>query len=208
MPSLHWKYPVVVGPLLLFAVACQDAPLAPYPLGRVGAPLFSNAGGNADAAHQCQRGGFQNLFRTDGTGFTNAGDCVRYAAQGGTLARRLTAYFTNVSLAACNEVSWGVEIDGALNPLGGKLYDCTTVPSRDTSITYLSTQTARVYLRDGTCYGWTHFEDGNHAAVIGTTPADIEISDAGGYCESPPGYPRAPGQEGGSLNVTRTITGF
>jgi hypothetical protein len=42
-------------------------------------------GGNSDAAHACQQGGYLNLQRSDGSSFTNAGDCVSYFAQGGTL---------------------------------------------------------------------------------------------------------------------------
>ncbi|MGN6429270.1 MAG: hypothetical protein ACTHNB_00875 [Gaiellaceae bacterium] len=42
-------------------------------------------GGNSDAAKACQMGGWQTLVRQDGTGFTNTGDCVSYAAHGGSL---------------------------------------------------------------------------------------------------------------------------
>jgi len=33
----------------------------------------------------CQKNGWMNLVRSDGTGFNNPGDCVSYGAQGGTL---------------------------------------------------------------------------------------------------------------------------
>jgi hypothetical protein len=55
------------------------------------------AGGNSDAAKACQQGGWQNLVRQDGTGFTNTGDCVSYAAQGGVLSTRSTAGSENFS---------------------------------------------------------------------------------------------------------------
>jgi hypothetical protein len=48
------------------------------------------AGGNADSAHACQQNGWQSLVRQDGTGFKNTGDCVSYAAQGGTLKTKPT----------------------------------------------------------------------------------------------------------------------
>ena len=51
----------------------------------VGVTTASAGGGNSDAAKACQEGGWQNLVREDGTEFKNAGDCVSYAAQGGTL---------------------------------------------------------------------------------------------------------------------------
>lgn len=41
--------------------------------------------GNSDAAHLCQQGGWQNVMGSDGTLFRNQGDCVSFAAQGGTL---------------------------------------------------------------------------------------------------------------------------
>jgi hypothetical protein len=40
---------------------------------------------NTDAAHACQQGGWQTLFRGDFSHFANQSDCVSYAAQGGTL---------------------------------------------------------------------------------------------------------------------------
>ena len=46
---------------------------------------LSRYGGNSAAAHACQDGGYANLEGTDGTLFSNVGDCVSYAAHGGTL---------------------------------------------------------------------------------------------------------------------------
>lgn len=46
--------------------------------------LTAQSGGNSAAAQLCQNGGYQNLVRTDGTGFRNVGECVSYAAHGGT----------------------------------------------------------------------------------------------------------------------------
>jgi hypothetical protein len=46
---------------------------------------FAGGPGNSDAAKACQKDGYKSLYRTDGSGFKNTGDCVSYAAQGGTL---------------------------------------------------------------------------------------------------------------------------
>jgi len=54
-------------------------------VGTVGADA-SAGGGNSDAAHACQQGGYLTLHRSDGSPFKNAGDCVSYFAQGGTLS--------------------------------------------------------------------------------------------------------------------------
>jgi type II secretory pathway pseudopilin PulG len=40
---------------------------------------------NSDAAHACQQGGWQHLYRGDLSAFANQSDCVSYAANGGTL---------------------------------------------------------------------------------------------------------------------------
>jgi hypothetical protein len=42
--------------------------------------------GASDAAHQCQKDGWQALIRTNGTSFANQGECVSYAAQDGAFA--------------------------------------------------------------------------------------------------------------------------
>jgi hypothetical protein len=47
-------------------------------------PSAAMAGRNSDAAHTCQQGGWQTLARQDATSFANQGDCVTYAANGGT----------------------------------------------------------------------------------------------------------------------------
>jgi hypothetical protein len=41
--------------------------------------------GNSGNAKLCQKGGWQSEYRSDGTRFASVGDCVSYAAHGGTL---------------------------------------------------------------------------------------------------------------------------
>ena len=51
-------------------------------------PLAASAAGPANSvAQSCQQGGYQHLYRSDGTGFLNAGDCVSYVALGGRFLR-------------------------------------------------------------------------------------------------------------------------
>jgi hypothetical protein len=57
-------------------------------------------GGNSDNAQMCQQGGWENLVRLDGTGFSNPGDCVSYGAQGGTLH---PVYEFTADLSGANE---------------------------------------------------------------------------------------------------------
>jgi len=54
----------------------------------VGVATATAGGGNSDAAKACQKGGWMNLVRADGSSFKNEGDCVSYAAQGGALTTR------------------------------------------------------------------------------------------------------------------------
>ena len=51
----------------------------------IGAASALAGGGNSANAKLCQHGGWMHLLRSDGTAFTNQGDCVSYGAHGGTL---------------------------------------------------------------------------------------------------------------------------
>jgi hypothetical protein len=51
----------------------------------LGAVSAFAGGGNSDAAHACQKGGYAAFTRADGTPFANTGACVSYAAHGGVL---------------------------------------------------------------------------------------------------------------------------
>lgn len=50
--------------------------------------LAAAKGSNSDAAKKCQKGGWQEWVRADRTPFKNQGDCVSYAARGGTLTSK------------------------------------------------------------------------------------------------------------------------
>ena len=52
------------------------------------ATATAEKGGNSANAKLCQKNGWMNLLRSDGTGFTNQDDCVSYGAQGGTLTTK------------------------------------------------------------------------------------------------------------------------
>jgi hypothetical protein len=190
----------------LGAAACQDSPASPLDSSMRPAAASFDVGGNGDAAHACQQGGYARLYRTDGSPFTNAGECTSYAAQGGVLAHHVTATFTNVSLSSCNALTWGYEIDGVRTALASKPLICEPpVQEPDASVTYLSTQTLHVYIQDHTCSGYVYTDDGLHALVTGVNPQQIEITDSGGFCESNPDMPRPPIGRG-NLDVTKTVT--
>lgn len=49
-------------------------------------------GGNSAAAKPCQKGGWQDLATSTGESFATAGECVSYAAQGGTFRTRPASF--------------------------------------------------------------------------------------------------------------------
>lgn len=65
----------------------------------VGAVGASAGGGNSANAKLCQKNGWQNLFRADGSPFANQGACVSYGAQGGTPKHAQTVAFTSAAPA-------------------------------------------------------------------------------------------------------------
>jgi hypothetical protein len=186
----------------LLVVGCRDS-VAPTELSSVSTRLAAARGGNSDAAHACQQGGYLELFRTDGTGFDNAGECVSYAAHGGGFVTRIKITLTDITFGACNNLTWGYDISGVQHDVETFPGGCGSGSGTDQTVTYFSNQTLRVYLRDNTC-GDTYYEDGLHALVIGVNPQRIEITDSGGFCESNPSLPRPPVPEG-NFNVTRTF---
>jgi hypothetical protein len=66
------------------------AATAAFPVLAVNGTASAAPGGNSAAAHACQKGGFATLRGTDGTLFNNVGECVSYAAHGGTLEAIIT----------------------------------------------------------------------------------------------------------------------
>ena len=182
-------------------------------LGALGNAVGAEPGGNSDAAHLCQQGGYKSLVGTDG-GFTNVGECVSYAAHGGTfvtpgpgeflLPAGETATLSNTVLGACNSITYGYQLEGgSFVALGSKPAGCTTVPQADTTIGPFPTAVIfTIVLVDNTCHQ-TFDSTGNHARVTGSNPADVDISDAGGFCEAPEGTPRPPGVNG---NLSTTVS--
>lgn len=55
-------------------------------------------GGYSENAKKCQKGGWANLVRADQTPFANPGECVSYAAKGGTLGTKPQAQIACESL--------------------------------------------------------------------------------------------------------------
>src|SRR5262245_30318710 len=51
---------------------------------------FAAKGSNSENAKLCQKGGWEDLVRSNGTAFNSEQECVSYAAQGGTLMPKPT----------------------------------------------------------------------------------------------------------------------
>jgi hypothetical protein len=181
--------------------ACQGDPTG---VNRELRPAFSVGGGNSSAAHLCQNAGYLKVFRSDGTPFANTGDCVSYAAHGGTLSQPLT--FSNISMGACNSLTFGYTVNGVSTDVYNYPGGCTAFVSYpDVTVFVPAGSTTEVFLRDNTCHA-TFTQNSAHAVVTGTNPTQIAIADAGGFCESTsPSDPRPPTGGIGNLNVTETV---
>ena len=149
-------------------------------------------GGNSAAAHACQKGGYLGLVGSGGETFRNTGECVSFAAHGGTFATGIivpagwTVTFDDPTLSACNELTWGYSVGSGDVPLGGKPYGCTTETQADSTVGPFATAVVlRVFLTDHTCGNTTYYSDGDHAIVTPTSPTSwaVDIADAGGFCE-------------------------
>lgn len=68
-------------------------------------PALAASGGNADAAHACQQTGYLSLFRADGTGFQNAGECTAYAARGGQFSSGISSCSPDPGISGCVSVN-------------------------------------------------------------------------------------------------------
>jgi CARDB len=116
-------------------------------IGIVGLASPAGAAGNTDNAKACQKGGFVNYSRTDGTTFKNAGDCTSYLAHGGTLVALpdlvpvVTCDTTecrfgvrNVGLGPITNADIVLQVTGTTSPVGaavalggGNVGDCTNI---------------------------------------------------------------------------------
>jgi hypothetical protein len=185
--------------------------LATLVLFGAGAEAGADPGGNSDAAHACQQGGYLSMVGSDGTTFKNVGACVSHAAKGGTFATGIiipagqvaTLVNPHWALGPCDRLTWGYQLNlGALVPLGSKPVGCFNATFPNTTIGPFATATLlRIFLTDtgtglpgsgGSC-DFTYFSDGVHALVTGTNPYTVDIRDSF-FCTLDPETPYTPYQ--------------
>jgi hypothetical protein len=130
----------------------------------VGIGTAAAGGGNSDAAKACQNGGWQNLVRQDGTGFSNQGDCVSYAAQGGVLKAKSTCTTGSENFS---EFTTGTPGDTPTTFSGGTI---------DTAYGYIG----GVYLQNPYFPWQGSFTDGTHVLFSGkgATPFRLTFNNA------------------------------
>ena len=90
----------------------------------VGVATATAGGGNSANAKLCQKNGWMNQVRSDGTSFNNEDECVSYGAKGGTLMPKptCTAGSENFSEDAARSQPTafaGGTINTAYGPVGG-----------------------------------------------------------------------------------------
>ena len=155
-------------------------------------------GGNSDAAHACQNGGYAELVGSGGETFSNTGECVSFAAHGGTFATEpppdpnvivvpagATVTFDNPTLAACNQLSWGFTVNSMMTVVGGKPSGCGSEVEGDSTFgPFATTVELRVLLIDHTCANTFYFSDGDHARTLATSATSwaVDIADGGPGC--------------------------
>src|SRR5690349_24461876 len=82
----------------------------------IAGPATVAAGGNADAAHACQSGGYAALHGTDGTTFNNAGACVAFVAKGGTITNVTSNCSYTSGTSGCVDLDSVVAYTGGTGP--------------------------------------------------------------------------------------------
>jgi hypothetical protein len=102
-----------------------------------------------------------------------------------------TATFTNPQFGACNNLSWGYQLNGVTNVvLFTKPLSCAPGPDQNAgpNVTigpFPTPMTLLVFLTDITC-SITYYSDGtpvDHVVVSGSNPYLLRFADAGGFCE-------------------------
>lgn len=190
-------------------------------LGASAPALAAPGGGNSDAAHACQQGGYLSMLGTGGETFTSAGECARFAARGGTFRTGIiipagqTATLSDARWTdgPCDALAFGYQIDfGANVELGRKPAGCgnPAIPGQPTVVGPFPTAVLlRVYLNDTGIFrqcGYTVYSDGVRALVVGTNPYDVSIKDSVNCSHGPdvPAHLSEPGS--GNLEVLVTIS--
>ena len=100
-----------------------------------------------------------------------------------------TASFSAITFGACNNLSWGYQLNGGANQVQATFAGgCTSGTAPDVTIGPFATPTSlRIFLTDNTCHV-TYYSDGlpvDHVIVSGSNPYQLRYADAGGFCERP-----------------------
>jgi hypothetical protein len=198
------------------------------PLAGAKKPAPGSGGGNSDAAHKCQKGGYLSLVGADGTTFKNVGKCVSFAAHGGKFATGLVipagqkATLTNAQLGdlflptaplapntvtncPADRLAYGYQLNLGANVLvaNGPAFGGCAVLAGAVIGPFPTAVLLRIWLTDFTITPFTFYSDGNHATVVGSNPFLVSIRDSffGTITTGPLISP--PGD--GNLNVVVTI---
>ncbi len=122
------------------------------------------------------------------------------------LPKGAVAKITNASFRSCNDETYGYQLDGGpgvelANTPGG----CREVAASNATIgPFEADETLTFYLTDNTCGLTFHSNGGEHAEVTGANPFEVQLWDAGGFCEYKPGV-EDPDVPPGNLEATVTI---
>jgi len=106
----------------------------------VGVSTATAGGGNSANAQLCQQDGWKSLVTSGGNAFKNQGDCVSYAAKGGTLASSCngtTCTYSDPASHTSVTAPEGALLSVTFGP-PNEIYDCSSVgPSIGAIATYV-----------------------------------------------------------------------
>src|SRR5262249_24314357 len=115
----------------------------------VGVSTATAAGGNSASAQACQNGGWKNFVGAHAASFQNQGDCISYAAQGGTLSPQ------SASQGLCESHGRTVSTHPASsyfdNPLATRIWSCNRGDLTFPNDAYLG---ADCFHNDGGAFAW------------------------------------------------------
>jgi len=114
----------------------------------VGVATATAGNGSSGKAEACQNGGWQNLVGANAAAFKNQGECVAYAAQGGTLSPK------SASQVLCESYGGTFSSDPASsyfdNPLAAFIWSCNRGDLSFPNDDYLASDC----FHDGGAFAW------------------------------------------------------
>lgn len=137
--------------------------------GIMGTAAYAADDGNSAAALLCQKGGYANLMRTDGSMFSNAGQCVSYAAHGGQLVP-IPAYLVLTEPTIISTPKCWAGVTAGVTPTLPALFDSKTYGNPGATLCFQADGNLVIYaaghIGDPAYALWNTYTYGNPGASL------------------------------------------